>query len=265
MSDKTKSLIYRVYGIVTSAMLVITGVLLILSCLSVYRIGNRPFTPENISSAFARISIPFYLTLTLVIIGVIFSVIVPQKSARLKALPFKKSTLTRLLARTDLSSDGVLEAKLKREAAFIIICRAVAAVLGIGACIPSLIYVLNVNNFTMEYDASIVAACAIVLPTAMVCVGLLLALSYVESASLDRQISLLKAFAAKTGKMPTEADKCEEKAKKRGKAARIALIAVRAVILLVAVFFIVEGVTNGGASDVLSKAINICTECIGLG
>ena len=36
-------------------------------------------------------------------------------------------------------------------------------------------------------------------------------------------------------------------------------------ILTISVVFIVIGVINGGAADVLQKAVNICTECIGLG
>ena len=40
---------------------------------------------------------------------------------------------------------------------------------------------------------------------------------------------------------------------------------VRISVLVVAVTFIIHGITNGGAYDVLQKAINICTECIGLG
>ena len=43
------------------------------------------------------------------------------------------------------------------------------------------------------------------------------------------------------------------------------LKAKRLVILVVAVAFIVLGVMNGGGRDVLVKAVNICTECIGLG
>ena len=39
----------------------------------------------------------------------------------------------------------------------------------------------------------------------------------------------------------------------------------RIAIMVCAVFFILLGVMNGGARDVLIKAINICTECIGLG
>ena len=39
----------------------------------------------------------------------------------------------------------------------------------------------------------------------------------------------------------------------------------RASIITVAVVFIVLGIFNGGMSDVLGKAVRICTECIGLG
>lgn len=46
---------------------------------------------------------------------------------------------------------------------------------------------------------------------------------------------------------------------------RIILLVARIAVGVVAVTFILVGVINGGANDVLIKAINICTECIGLG
>ena len=39
----------------------------------------------------------------------------------------------------------------------------------------------------------------------------------------------------------------------------------RAALLVAALGFIAAGVLNGGARDVLIKAVNICTECVGLG
>lgn len=39
----------------------------------------------------------------------------------------------------------------------------------------------------------------------------------------------------------------------------------RLLLLCLGVLFIIAGVANGGSRDVLVKAINICTECIGLG
>lgn len=49
------------------------------------------------------------------------------------------------------------------------------------------------------------------------------------------------------------------------RANKILLLATRIAVGVIAITFIVVGVFNGGANDVLIKAINICTECIGLG
>lgn len=41
--------------------------------------------------------------------------------------------------------------------------------------------------------------------------------------------------------------------------------ALWAALLAAAVFLIVLGAANGGAREVLAKAVKICSECIGLG
>ena len=41
--------------------------------------------------------------------------------------------------------------------------------------------------------------------------------------------------------------------------------ALRVALLVAAVVCIIAGALNGGARDVLYKAITICTECVGLG
>ena len=51
----------------------------------------------------------------------------------------------------------------------------------------------------------------------------------------------------------------------REKRARLAKTAARAVAFALAVALLALGAANGGMRDVLVKAINICTECIGLG
>ncbi len=49
------------------------------------------------------------------------------------------------------------------------------------------------------------------------------------------------------------------------KSGQIMRLCGRIAVGVVAVAFIIAGVINGGAGSVLTKAINICTECIGLG
>ena len=43
------------------------------------------------------------------------------------------------------------------------------------------------------------------------------------------------------------------------------LRAVKITVLIAAVIFVIAGIRNGSMEDTLIKAINICTECVGLG
>ena len=40
---------------------------------------------------------------------------------------------------------------------------------------------------------------------------------------------------------------------------------VRLAVLVLAVLFVIAGIFNGSMEDMLIKAVNICTECVGLG
>ena len=76
-------------------------------------------------------------------------------------------------------------------------------------------------------------------------------------------ISFAKGIRDENAQRPAKNVKISRKpaSKKTNKAVNI----LRIVILLLAVIFIVLGANNGSANDVFGKAVNICTECIGLG
>ena len=60
------------------------------------------------------------------------------------------------------------------------------------------------------------------------------------------------------GKAPkADGDPCPPTARHR--------TAVRAVLLILAAAMIIAGILNGSMKDVLVKAVNLCTECVGLG
>lgn len=76
-------------------------------------------------------------------------------------------------------------------------------------------------------------------------------------------VSFAKGIRDENAMRPAKSVKISRKltSKKTDKAVNI----FRVVILLLAVIFIILGVNNGSANDVFGKAVNICTECIGLG
>ena len=67
--------------------------------------------------------------------------------------------------------------------------------------------------------------------------------------------------AQKRAKAKERAEKC---AKRKG--AKTALVwAVRGAVLAVGVVCVIQGIMGGGMAAVLEKAVNLCTQCIGLG
>jgi len=56
-------------------------------------------------------------------------------------------------------------------------------------------------------------------------------------------------------------DRPEEKKDRNSKV----IWAIRIGVAVIALYFIIDGLTRGEAGIVLNKAVNICLECIGLG
>ena len=262
MSNKTINTVYKIYGIVTSVLLIISGILLMISCVQIYNIGDRPFTVENISSAFSKISIPLYVTIAAVLGGFILWLIAPIAKAKNKAGIDKKTVLAKLEKRLDVSAcDAETLNAISKEKKLRRILFATAAGLCAGFATPSLIYIFNFNNYGADYNRAVISSCLVMLPSVVFSMGICLAYIYLQNASVERQISAVKNAIAVSGTVK-KADEalapCNCKRTKIITSVRIALVAI-------ALIFIVAGIFNGGMDDVLSKAINICTECIGLG
>lgn len=68
-----------------------------------------------------------------------------------------------------------------------------------------------------------------------------------------------------TEKLPADKRQRMVKPDKQAEMSPVRLKAVRRAVFLLAAALIITGILNGGMRDVLIKAINICTECIGLG
>ena len=259
MSDKMKKEIRFIGGIVLSVLLIVTGVLFSVACVSIYNIGNRPFTPENISAAFSKIAPFTYITLTAVLAGVIWTIIFPDEEGKPRSIKDKSLTLTMLAQRlnTDLADKDIL-ANIEKEKK---LCQTVnlgTATLSLISALPAIIYALNLSNFGADYNSAVIAACAWLLPCTFIVMGICIARGYIVNASVERQIALVKSAIAKAGAITPS----EQKTRKTDE--RIVL-GIRVAIAAVALVFIVIGIFNGGMADVLYKAINICTECIGLG
>lgn len=67
---KGKKKLQFIYGILLSLLIIASGIALILSCLSIYNSGPRPYNPQSIGVHFQAIALLIYLTLVAIVGGI---------------------------------------------------------------------------------------------------------------------------------------------------------------------------------------------------
>ena len=175
-------------------------------------------------------------------------VMLPDSSGAGKMLPMEPDNRLRLMKKKiDILPEEAQKEELLRKKVWLI-CAIFVAVCTIGC----LVYLLNRENFT-SWDLEVVMGQMLLhtLGWVIAAFGAVMGAVFCCRKSMEREIGILKGIG---GSKPVEA------ATKRsyGNYVRIGLYILAAAL-------VVLGVGNGGMRDVLIKAINICTECIGLG
>ncbi len=90
MVKNDKMRLRRIYKILLSASIIVTGFMLIISCCSIYFSGNG-YSHEIVAMIFSKINIPVYLCLALIIVDTIWELISPSTA---KAKVFNKKSVS---------------------------------------------------------------------------------------------------------------------------------------------------------------------------
>ena len=270
MSQEKLRKIHLIYGIVLSVIIVVTGLCFIVSCVDIYRSGLRPFTYESINSHFMAIIVPVILCIVGIIGGMVVSCF-PLEKPKIKGIIDTGAILNKMSEKIDISKcDLDTQSKIKKERKL----RRYTSIFCIDAILVSLvislIYMLNKNNFPADdINAEMVNAMLFVIPCAIVGLAAIFATMLICTSSYARELSLVKA-SLKTAKKDDVSGQMsavsgQQATKEPNSQNEKILLGARLTLAVIAVVFIVVGIFNGGMADVLQKAINICTECIGLG
>lgn len=251
-SDRKQKLLQS-YRIVLSCVIVLAGICLMVACVNIYRSGDEPFSRASVAAAFSPISIPIYLCLAMVAAGFLLKLLFPAPASKPAALKQPTVTLTRLQSRADLDSctDGlkteILAVRQRRKQQ-----KRLCALVLSACALVFLVYALDGSHFhTSQINTSMIHAMWMLLPCLAVSFGVCVGFLCARKNSISKEIELLKQCPKKDA--PQIAPKPNHCAK------------VRYALLLVAVSLALFGFFSGGTADVLTKAVNICTECIGLG
>ena len=119
-----------------------------------------------------------------------------------------------------------------------------------------LLYVCNPLHFpSATPNTAIIRMALILTPLVIYAFICLIVYTFIEEALAKRQVKFIRKLIALKA-----VENIEIKNKKQ-----IGILVTRIVVLTISIIFITVGVINGDLVDVLKKAINICSECIGLG
>ena len=244
--------------IILTAATVLLLVLLAWQCLDIYLVGNSPANLDasglHIQSVYraedviARLSGLRIWAVGYLALLVAVCVMIPGGVRKGSSVSMEPDNRLRLMKKKigDLPEAARAEENLRKKIGY-----GTAAVVAVCAAL-SLVFLLNRDHFT-SWDLETVMGqmLAHTLPWAIIAFASVIAASFLCRCSMEREIALLKGVSG---------DKAPEVTTKPSRVTyvRIALYAVAAIL-------IVLGINNGGMRDVLIKAINICTECIGLG
>ncbi len=281
LSNKNKKLIYLIFGIVLSVMIVVTGILFAVSCYSIYTrdiaAGENIYSREIVAEYFARIAVPVYITVALIAIGavmvLVLEAITPEEREKLAGTRTASEICSKLASKVDISkADEEVRTNIEKERKLRRVLMIVNIVMCAVLCTISLVYILNPMHFSTEKDMINIS----VLRSAIVCICCILPIIiyeivhfYIRNTSFKRETEILKnvlKLGIKAEDVSTGEDGFVGKIcaffKKNDKPITLG---VRIALIGCAVVFITLGVLNGGMEDVLSKAVAICSECIGLG
>lgn len=251
-----KKTIHIIYSIVLTLSLAVTGILLILACVGIYNSGSRPFTPEAVAAAFSYIAVPVYICLGLLFGGFVLELALPLPAKKRTAVRQDAALLEKLRAKlSGESCEPALAIAIRREQRIRKLHRSITAVLLASGSIVFLRYGTNPANFHQtEITESMEKAMYVLLPCMALPFGYSIFAAYRCRASVKKETALVKQAIADGSVKPAE--EAPTKA---------SLPWLRYALLVFAVGILVYGYFAGGTNDVLTKAINICTECVGLG
>jgi len=268
MKKLSKNTFHLIYGIATGVIIAVAAVCLIVACVGIYKSGDSPYTRESVAEAFAGIAVPVYACLALVIGGFIIELVIPSEKKKVRHEKNYSLILNRLRASVDLTKcDAELQSSVKTQRFTVRLHKITSAVLLVVASIVFLLYATDSGNFHQtEINSSVIKAVSLMGACLVIPFSYAVFTAFYTKKSMQIEIELLKqaknceaAVVSIDGRLQDENKKicCLKK--------DTTLIIIKCAVIAAAVAVLVYGFVSGGTVDVLTKAVNICTECIGLG
>ncbi|MBR6514147.1 MAG: hypothetical protein IKT46_04850 [Clostridia bacterium] len=245
--------------IMLAVCIVLTGICFAAGALFIYYGNNHTYTPEAISTVFGYISIPVYFTSALTVITAVISLFAPEQ---VKKNPKKNYSyiLAALYKVKDLSAASEeTKIAIAKKQRFRYTQKSISILLSIDAFIAFVYIIFQPQFYTFAPNDNLKILLLFIYFVILIIPAFIYSLivNYTNNRSMKAESELIKALP----KVPKEA-RCGNENAKHTNILKYMLIGNFAVLACIA---IIIGALNNGTADILTKAINICNECIGLG
>lgn len=252
---------YQIVMIVISVITGVMGIAFLVQTLRIYSAkGNPMYSRELVGEYLLQILAVLIIWVIAVIVGIVFSYLNHNnKKEFVKTTNIVKlNTLASLLPsslKEGQATDSYLKECKKRKIAWYIVLGILLVCLIMGS-----LYLFNVKHFIYDGNPTeqIKKMVVHLLPWLIISFGSLIGMVIYEEWNAKKCIPLVKDLLNENGKQkPTPFVQSKRK--------NLILNITRGALVVCAITLIIVGALTGGADGVLQKAINICTECIGLG
>lgn len=270
MNEKTCKSVRLSYGIIFGVFTVIVGALFIWQVLWLYFTGTaegfvgNPFTRERVAAALSKIDLFFWLWIALIVVGFVLWEVFPVKQRQRKICPdLQYARLNKRMPQTAPEGTGGEFAQIAQFKTVVFALKCAAWSLFGIACVYGIIYLCIPSNFpnknvTAEILNMVKHICPCVFAGLLVICGAGIYEKFAVKAVLPAVQKVTKGQKpqAGNGALQTVSGVFDNK---------WVVLGIRIAVAVIAVAFIIWGALNGSALTVFIKAINICSECIGLG
>ena len=268
--------IHRISRLVSTVLVPLFGASYGISALCIYLGGgDSPYTRETVGTYLLYLLPITILTVIAVALAGVSYALLNKGKDTLKAIISPRNSLYRLYRRYRVSA---INRKSRGEGDKCLIAtpevydtiasyhkkrlwvNAAYSLTALASIVLSLIFILNMNAYTVDdLNGSVIRAFLLSLPALTVISGGAFIMFGYFAKSYSAESDQLKALIAST--TPTEVPLSPSYEREKTLAKHVAKIAV----IILAAVFITLGIINGDLNSVISKAVAICTECIGLG
>lgn len=270
MKEKTCKSVRLSYGIIFGVFTAVVGALFLWQVLTLYFTGTAegfvgtPFTRERVTEALSKIALFFWLWIAGIVAGFVLWEVFPVKDKVRKISPDLQTA--RLYKRMPASAPEGMEQEFGeiatgRKIIFALKCAA-WALFGI-ACVYGIVYLCIPSNFpAKDVTHEMLNFAKHVFPC--IFAGLIVVCGAGIYEKYTVKMLLPKVQQVTKGQKPRQDITVWQKIEGVFENKWVVL-GIRIALAVIAVALIIWGALNGSARTVFIKAVNICTECIGLG